>query len=130
MPEEENKKEDSPEQEGQEAPGNEDENEAQDHSPGGDLTSPLGIMALLTALLFDGLGFGFLTFMVDDCSLLEIFGGLIIGGMVFLRKGKISQDLIKKAGKRFLTVEIIELIPYLGGVAPSWTWLVIKTFRE
>ena len=96
--------------------------------PEDSLTSPEGILMLLVAGILDFLGLilFFLSWLGgDDYGLLDVLGLFIIGGWMFMRTGTFSatKKSIKKIGLTFG----IELIPFLGGITPSW---IIAVYRE
>ena len=94
---------------------------------------------LIIAGLIDLIGFLLLCFALDDFGILDIAGAIIIGGLMYATKGEANlgkktkksptKSLAKKALKKALTrlglSFIIEIIPILGALAPSWT---IATF--
>jgi hypothetical protein len=97
----------------------------------GGITSPEGIIMLCVAVLLDGLGFLLFIFGtwfgIDDYGTLDIAGLLVIGGWLWMRSGQLQVTRgAKKTLKRFITTEIIEIIPFVGGICPSWCWLVFK----
>lgn len=96
----------------------------------GGITSPEGVLMLCVAGILDSIGLIILCFGLDDVGILDITGLCIITSWLFMRTGRISvtkdsQKILKKIG---LTT-IIEIIPWLGGLAPSWTILVWKEMR-
>lgn len=100
----------------------------------GNLTGPEGILLLCVAGLLDAIGFIFFLFFwlgIDDYGILDIIGTVIIGGWLLIRTGssKGTQDIAKKTLKRFGFTFAIELIPFLGGISPSWTILVWKELK-
>lgn len=98
------------------------------------LTSPEGILMLTIAIMIDGIGFIIFLlgtwFAIDDYGSLDIFGMITIGGWMYLRSNSLNGAAIKKGFRRFITSSIIELVPFLGGASPSWTWLVYKTLKS
>ena len=103
----------------------------------GNLTGPEGILMLCIAVLFDAIGFIIFLFSwtgVDDYGVLDIIGTVFIGGWLLIRTGSVkstqgAQDIAKKTAKRFGLAFLVELIPFIGGVAPSWTILVWKELK-
>jgi len=96
----------------------------------GNLTAPEGILMLCVAGLLDSLGLIFFCFSwlgMDDYGVLDIIGAIIIGGWLFIRKGKGSSS---RAIKRLLIAFGIEAVPFLGGISPSWIILVWKELRS
>ena len=96
------------------------------------LTGPEGILLLCVAGLLDAIGFVlFLLFWigVDDYGILDIIGVVIIGGWMFVRSGGSNKNIMKKGLKRFAVAFGIELVPFLGGICPSWTILVWKELK-
>ena len=102
----------------------------------GNLTGPEGILMLCVAGLLDAIGFAIFCictwFGLDDYGVLDIIGAVIIGGWLLIRTGlsKGTTDVAKKVTKRFGLAFGIEVIPFLGGIAPSWTILVYKTLKD
>jgi hypothetical protein len=96
------------------------------------LTSPEGVLMLCIAACLDGFGFVLAIFgtwfAIDDYGVLDIFGILIIGGWFLIRGLGTSsiKDKVKKTLKRFIGASVVEIIPIIGGLSPSWTWLVWK----
>lgn len=120
-PKEEDKKEDK---------NNEDGDKKTDKGSGGSLTSPEGILMLCVAGLLDGIGFMLFLLSwlgIDDYGILDIIGGIIIGGWLFMRNGS---GAASGALKRFLTAFGIEAIPFLGGISPSWIIIVWKELKS
>lgn len=107
----------------------ESKEEKQPQAHGGGLTSPEGLLMLPLAATIDAVGFLLPWFGLDDVGLLDIMGMLIIGGWMFLRAGGINPDIVKKGLRRFGVATIVELIPYLGGISPSWVILVYKELK-
>lgn len=104
----------------------------------GNLTSPEGVMLILVAIVLDSIGF--LLFLLgtwfgfDDYGILDIIGFIIIGGWIFVRTGNIrgtsgAKKALNRAGKRFGITFLVELCPFIGGLAPSWTILVWKELK-
>jgi len=90
----------------------------------GNLTGPEGILLLCTAVILDGTGLIFLCFSplgIDDYGILDIIGAIIIGGWLYLRKGKTAGT---KVLQKFLIAFGIEAVPFIGSISPSWTILV------
>ena len=106
--------------------------------PEGNLTGPEGILLLCVAGLLDVIGFVFFLLSwlgADDYGILDVIGLVIIGGWLLIRTGSVkstkgAQDVAKKTLKRFGFTFLVELIPFLGGIAPSWTILVWKELKE
>ena len=103
----------------------------------GSLTGPEGILLLCVAGLLDIVGFMFFLLSwlgIDDYGILDIIGLVIIGGWLLIRTGSVkstkgAQDIAKKTLKRFGFTFLVELIPFLGGISPSWTILVWKELK-
>ena len=95
---------------------------------------PEGILLLCVAGLLDSIGFVLFLFSwmgIDDYGILDIIGAVIIGGWLLMRTGasKGTQDVAKKTLKRFGFTFAVELIPFIGGISPSWTILVWKELK-
>jgi len=98
---------------------------------GGGLTSPEGILMLIIAGAIDITGIVLTCFAIDDCGILDITGMLMVGGWMYLRAGASGgMTAAKKGLKKFITASAVEIIPYVGGVSPSWTWLVYSTLKS
>ena len=100
----------------------------------GNLTGPEGILMLSVAGILDAIGFAIFFigtwFGIDDYGILDILGAVIIGGWMFIRGGGLNKNIIKKGLKKFSIAFGIELVPFLGGVCPSWTILVYKELKS
>jgi hypothetical protein len=99
----------------------------------GNLTGPEGVLMLCAAGILDGIGFALFLLSwlgIDDYGILDVLGMLIIGGWMFLRGGGLNKKIIKRGLRRFTVATIIELIPFIGGIAPSWTILVWKELKS
>ena len=103
----------------------------------GNLTGPEGILMLCVAGLLDAIGFVLFLFSwlgLDDYGILDVIGAVVIGGWLLIRTGSIkstkgAQDIAQKTLKRFGFTFLAELVPFLGGIAPSWTILVWKELK-
>ncbi len=98
------------------------------------LTGPEGILLLCVAGLLDAMGFALFLLSwlgLDDYGILDIIGAVIIGGWLLIRTGpsKGTTDIARKTLKRFGFTFAIELVPFLGGISPSWTVLVWKELK-
>ncbi|KKP32716.1 MAG: hypothetical protein A2312_04005 [Candidatus Staskawiczbacteria bacterium RIFOXYB2_FULL_32_9] len=98
----------------------------------GEITSPEGVLMLMVAVILDGIGLIILCFALDDFWILDMTGLLTIGAWIFFRTGHVSATATaKKTGKKLLSRLglglIVELIPWFGGLCPSW---VIIVWRE
>lgn len=95
------------------------------------LVSPEGVVMLFCSLLLDMIGWILLLFGLDDIGVTDFMGILLIGGWALLRFGTISfGGKAKSTGKRFIITTIIELIPWLGSLSPTWTIFVISELRK
>jgi len=100
---------------------------------GGNLTGPEGVLMFCVAGILDGIGFIlFLLFWlgIDDYGILDVLGMIIIGGWMFVRGGGANKNIIKRGLRRFGFAAVVELAPFLGGIAPSWTILVWKELKS
>jgi len=96
----------------------------------GNLTGPEGVLMLCVAAILDGLGLIFFCFSwlgIDDFGVLDIIGVAIIGGWLFIRKGR---DSASGAFKKLLIAFCVEAVPFLGGISPSWIILVWKELKS
>lgn len=111
----------------------EQEESANNENTGGGLTGPEGILMLCVAVLLDLVGF--LLFCVswlgvDDYGILDVLGMIIIGGWMFTRGSELNKNIMKKGLRNFGFATLVELVPFLGGIAPSWTILVYKELKN
>ena len=70
---------------------------------------------------------------VDDYGILDIIGGVIIGSWLLLKGGGSLEAIkkgAKKSAKRFGIAFLVEAIPFLGGIAPSWIVLVYTELKK
>ena len=87
------------------------------------------------AIFLDGIGFVLailFPFGADDYGLLDFFGIIIIGSWIFLKSGGISGFKNASAKKNFLgffITSLIETIPILGSIVPTWTIFVYKNLQ-
>ena len=105
----------------------------------GNLTGPEGILMLIIAVPLDLIGiiFFILSFFgigIAFSFITDIIGLIFIGGWLLIRTGSVkstkgAQEIAKKTLKRFGFTFLIELMPFLGGIAPSWTILVWKELK-
>ena len=109
-----------------------------------DLISPEGVLMFFIAGVLDSVGLVFfvLSFFgigIPLSFVLDILGFIIIGGWIFIRTGQIkttkktaeaAKKIAKKAGKRFGITFLVELIPFLGDISPSWLILVFFELKN
>jgi hypothetical protein len=99
-----------------------------------DLISPEGVVMLSMAILIDVIGFVLFCLSwlgIDDYGILDIIGGIIIGGWLVFRQGfGGTKQAAKKGLTKFLIAFGIEVVPFLGGLSPSWTILVWKELNS
>jgi len=94
------------------------------------VTGPEAIIMFSLAFILDCIGWLILLIGMDDFFILDITGFFIIGIWMFMRVGSIvkkykySNKGGKKFFKRFGLSAIIESIPWVGGLIPSWTLAV------
>lgn len=106
-----------------------------ENSSGGNLTGAEGVLMLMAGGLLDCAGFVIAlagTWVgIDDYGILDIFGFLIIGGWMLMRGMSAGSMASKAKGsiKRFVGASVVEVIPVVGGISPSWTWLVWKELK-
>lgn len=95
------------------------------------LASPEGIVMLFCALCLDMIGWILLMFGLDDFGVTDFLGILLVGGWSFLRLGTFNfGGKTKKTGKRFFLATIVELVPWLGSLSPSWTIFVASELKN
>ncbi len=100
----------------------------------GSLLSPIGIIMLLAAGMIDLIGFLIMCFGLDDLGIMDIIGLIFVGGLMYIHSGSITsgkkdkkttKKTTKKVGgkifKRLGLSFLVEIIPYLGSLVPSWT---------
>lgn len=119
----------------------EEETAAEDTGRMGRLLSPEGVIMMLLAILLDLTGVILFCVGLDDCGATDIIGIIFIGGWIFFRSRslKVTSGAAKTISKatewakrskwlRPLCVGM-ELIPFWGGVAPSWIILVYNELQ-
>lgn len=97
------------------------------------LTSPEAIMMLFIAVILDLIGYVLLVAALDDFWLTDIVGVLIIGSWIFTRSGgkRTAKGNPKMKGlKRFGLATVVEAIPYVGSLSPSWSIMVYKELKN
>ncbi len=110
----------------QEAPQEEQQEEEVGLESGGfKFISPMAMLMFLTAGIIDLIGFIIACVGLDDFWILDITGLVVVGGLMFVDSGAItgtgkSKEAVKKMLKRLGTTELIEIIPWVGGISPSW----------
>jgi len=110
----------------------EDNPQQEQQDTSGQLTGPEGILMLCIAGILDGIGIAlfFLSWMgVDDYGILDVLGMMLIGGWMWFRSGELNERIVKKGIRRFATAAIVELVPVLGSVSPSWVILVYQELK-
>lgn len=103
----------------------------QKSSPIPDFTSPEAILIGFFAVILDLIGYVLLFVALDDFWLTDIAGVLIIGSWVFVRGGGMGGQKSGMPGLRnFGIATVIEAIPYIGDLSPSWTIMVWKELKR
>ena len=112
-------------------------------SPG--IFSTAAVLTMLLAVLADSIGLAILLSGLDDCGILDVVSTIIIGGMLFalapnpqLPKkeasnkvaGAFKKKLKRKLGRKLGLAFLIELIPFLGNIVPSWVIAVYSSFSK
>lgn len=96
-------------------------------------TSPETIMMMSLAVCLDLTGYVLILAVLDDFWLTDIAGILIMGSWIFIRSGG-KRIPTKSKGipglKRFGLATLIEVIPYIGSLCPSWTIMVYKEIKN
>ena len=99
----------------------------------GSLTTPEAFVIFPLAALLDLAGLIILCCGLDDFWILDTIGLILIGGWMFVRIGHITAtkraaQMAEKTGKKLLKrtglAFLIEIIPWVGGLAPSWVLAV------
>ncbi|MCX6760158.1 MAG: hypothetical protein NTW46_02335 [Candidatus Nealsonbacteria bacterium] len=96
-------------------------------------TSPEAIIMLFLSVSLDLIGYVLLFAALDDFWLTDIVGVLIIGSWVFTRSGGTGGFKGKKGIpglKNFGIATVIEAVPYVGSLSPSWTVMVYKELKN
>jgi len=93
------------------------------------ITSPEAVIMFPLAIILDLLGYVLLLFALDDFWLMDIVGLLIIGSWVFIRSGG-KRTTSKKGLKNFGVATVIEMVPYVGSISPSWSVMVYKELKN
>lgn len=96
------------------------------------LGSPEAIVAFTIAGLIDLLGFIIIFVGLDDFFILDTVGFMTLGMWMIFRSGHIpsrnSKIKSKKMGKKLLKrlglSTLCEIMPYLGGLMPTWMLMV------
>jgi hypothetical protein len=100
------------------------------------LTGPEAVAMFMIAFTLDAIGWLLLLFLLDDFFILDIIGFILIGGWLFFRTGNIPTTLKnrkgigKKLSKRLGLSTIIEMIPWIGDLVPSWTIAVYYELKN
>ncbi len=92
--------------------------------------SPETVIMLTFAVIIDLIGIILICFALDDFGVLDIVSGVIIGGWMLFRRGRVVNiKTQKKQIVRFLAGMGIEITPYLGAL-PAVTVITLLTLRE
>lgn len=108
----------------------EKEGDKQPKGNAGGIFSPEGILMLVVAAIFDGIGWILLLLswaMIDDYSITDILGIFIFGMWLLTTRGLAGIMMI---APDFLIAFGIESVPFLGSASPSWVGFVLKVFRK
>jgi hypothetical protein len=108
------------------------EEPASDSGTGSNFLSPISLIMFFFAGLIDLAGFLLLLTGLDDLGILDILGLIFVGGLMFISSGSMtdtkgSQQIKKKLFKKLGLAFLFEIIPYVGGLSPSWT---IATYKH
>lgn len=103
-----------------------EEQEAQQPNSGPGFLSPIGILIMFSAVFFDLISFLIMCFGFDDVGILDAMALFFVGGLMFISSGSMTttkggKKIMGKMLKRVGLTTFIELIPYVGGISPSWT---------
>ena len=99
----------------------------------GNLTGPEAVAMFAIAVLLDLVGLVLLCFALDDFWITDAIGAVLIGGWMFFRMGRVittkrAGKVVKKSGKKILKrlglSFFVEIVPWVGGIAPCWTLAV------
>jgi len=86
--------------------------------------TPEAILMFLFAGLLDAVGYFLLLFGFDDFWITDIIGAIIIG-LWMLSRGSSPLKLKKSSRlKRWGISTLVEAVPYLGDIMPSWILVV------
>jgi hypothetical protein len=140
MPEEkekEQKKQPKEEKQAAQPPGEsqnaEEEEKTEEPLQVGKLLTPEALVMLFFAVLLDIIGLILLCFALDDFWITDAIGIIGLGGWMLIRTGHVTttkkaQKQVKKVGKKVLKrlglATLVEIIPYVGDIAPCWTLAV------
>jgi len=112
------------------------------------MISPDELIMLIVAVLIDISGFLLLCFGLDDFGFLDIFGLGTIGVWLFLKTGDTSSfqkksavsvkekrqvivsQLAKRGRKRILKTFLVEVIPIIGSLVPTWIITVVREIKN
>ncbi len=90
--------------------------------------SPEVLILLPLAIMADVSGLILLCFGVDDFGVIDTVCDPILLIWILVRKK--DPAIFNKILLRFLGVGAVEAVPYLGGIIPGYTILVIKTIMD
>lgn len=116
----------------QETPEEEPEESA---GSGGGFLSPVAFVMLAMAGMIDIIGFLLLFLGLDDFGILDFLGLLLIGPLMFIHSGTITgtkgaQNIKNKILKRLGLCFLVEAIPIVGALSPSWTITVFMNLKN
>ena len=119
-----------PEEESEEEESEEEESGEEVSAPHiGNFFSPDAVLMLALAAILDIIGYILIYFGLDDFWITDAIGVISIGGWMFFRTGHVTitkkgKKMIQKTGrkiaKRLGLSFLVEIIPWLGDVSPSW----------
>lgn len=97
--------------------------------------SPAGVLMFLTAGIIDLIGLIILLFGLDDFAILDVIGLVFIGGLMFISSGSMtetkgSKNIKNKILKRLGLSFLVEIVPVLGSLSPSWTIAVFLHLKN
>lgn len=90
--------------------------------------SPETIMILPLAIMGDLIGIILLLFGLDDCGITDLVITPILTIWIMIKRK--DPTIMKKVLFRLLGYGTIELIPYLGGIFPGYSLIVIQTILQ
>lgn len=90
--------------------------------------SPEVIMLLPLAIMGDLIGILLLLFGLDDCGITDMAITPILTVWIMIKRK--DPMVIKKVLFRLLGYGTLELVPYLGGIFPGYSLIVIQTILD
>jgi len=93
-------------------------------------TSPEALIMFFLSVSLDLVGYVLLLAALDDFWLTDIVGVLFFGSWIITRGGSLKGKKGIPGLKRFGISTLIEAVPYVGSISPSWTIMVYKELKN